>query len=415
MELCGSKKWFSGFTSLTELKISYCPKLLSSTNEKFPLPPSIQEMQIECLPTRLQPYFPENQTSLKNLVVGRSPDLQSLRLHFCTALEALEIYSCGQLAVLEGLQYLNSLRRLYIQMNPKLSGTWVRKCQGQEGSTHTLLLPRSLEILRIKALQDETVPYLMAHLPSLTQLEVCDSPNLTSLPLDSLIALKRVIISSCDSLASLDGLLSELEVSDSPNLTSLQLGSLRELKKLDVLFCKSLASLEGLQSLGSLTDLTILGCYRITPCLDLMSQRAVEFNLFPRLERIKIDDFSALTTSFCKHLTSVQHLVLLENSNVKRACLTDEQEKALQLLTSLRKLRFIHCKNLIFLPAVLHSLPSLKKLFIQDCPRISRLPEKGLPPSLEKLKIIDCSAELNEKCRMLAKRIKVKIDRGYLK
>ncbi|RCV35461.1 hypothetical protein SETIT_7G241500v2 [Setaria italica] len=336
MELCGSKEWFRGFTSLMELKISYCPKLLSSTNEKFPLPPSIQEMQIECLPTRLQPYFLENQTSLKNLVVGCSPDLHSLRLHFCTALE----------------------------MNPKLSAAWVLKCQDQEGSTHTLL-PRSLEVLRIKALQDETVPYLMARLPSLTQLE---------------------------------------------------LGFLRALKKLDVLFCKSLASLEGLQSLGSLTDLTILGCYSITPCLNFMSQQAVGFNLFPRLERIKMDDFSALTTSFCKHLTSVQHLVLLENSNsnIKRACLTDEQEKALQLLTSLRKLRFIHCKNLVHLPAVLHSLPSLKKLFVQDCPCIARLPEKGLPPSLEKLKIIDCSAELNEKCRMLAKMIKVKIDRGYV-
>ncbi|XP_039826843.1 uncharacterized protein LOC120688549 [Panicum virgatum] len=309
-----------------ELKISYCPKLLSSTNEKFPLPPSIQELQIECLPTRLQPYFPENQTSLKNMVVGPSPDLQSLRLHSFTALEVLEIYNCGQLDVLEGLPYLNSLRRLCIQMNPKLSAAWVRKCQDQEGRTH-VLLPRSLEILCIKALQDETVPYLLAHLPALVQLEVCDSPNLTSLPLDSLAALKRVIINSCDSFSFLEGLLSELEVSDSPNLTSLQLGSLRALKKLDVLFCKSLVSLEGLQSLGSLTDLTILGCYSITPCLDLMSQQAVGFNLFHRLERIKIDDFSALTTSFCKHLTSVQHLVLLEDSNIKRAYLQMNKRK----------------------------------------------------------------------------------------
>jgi hypothetical protein len=300
-------------------------------------------------------------------------------------------------------------------MNPKLCAAWVLKCQDQEGSAHTLL-PRSLEVLRIKALQDETVPYLMARLPSLTQLEVYDSPNLTSLPLGSLAALKRVLINSCDSLASLEGLFSELEVSDSPNLTSLQLGFLTALKKLDVLFCKSLASLQGLQSLGSLTDLTILGCYSMTWCLDFISQQAMGFNLFPRLERIKMDDFSALTTSFCKHLTSVQHLVLLENSNsnIKRDCLTDEQEKALQLLTSLRKLRFIHCKNLVHLPGVLHTLPSLKKLFVQDCPCISSLPQKGLPPSLEKLKIIDCSAELNENCRMLAKRINVKIDRGYV-
>ena len=91
--------------------------------------------------------------------------------------------------------------------------------------------------------------------------------------------------------------------------------------------------------------------------------------------------------------------------------LTDEQEEALQLLTSLRELNFWNCSNLVDLPAGLHSLPSLKKLLIYDCKGISRLPEKGLPPSLEQLTIVSCSEELNAHCRMLAtSKLEVTID-----
>ncbi|ONM13764.1 hypothetical protein ZEAMMB73_Zm00001d002268 [Zea mays] len=83
-------------------------------------------------------------------------------------------------------------------------------------------------------------------------------------------------------------------------------------------------------------------------------------------------------------------------------CFIDEQEKALQLLTSLQGLAILGFLNLEELPAVLHSLHSLERLDnIRGCPRISRLPETGLPPSLEALEINDCSVELQEQCRML--------------
>ncbi|CAO2143679.1 unnamed protein product, partial [Urochloa humidicola] len=65
---------------------------------------------------------------------------------------------------------------------------------------------------------------------------------------------------------------------------------------------------------------------------------------------------------------------------------------------------------LAHLPAILHSLDSLKKLKISYCPRISRLPEKGLPPSLEQLKIYESSAQLEDQCRMLpTEKLKVTI------
>jgi hypothetical protein len=91
--------------------------------------------------------------------------------------------------------------------------------------------------------------------------------------------------------------------------------------------------------------------------------------------------------------------------------LTDEQERALQLLTSLEELAFRYCDYLEELPVGLHSLPSLKRLKINCCWRISWLPESGLPPSLEELEIRGCSEELMEQCRELAtSKLKVEID-----
>jgi hypothetical protein len=120
------------------------------------------------------------------------------------------------------------------------------------------------------------------------------------------------------------------------------------------------------------------------------------------LERLRIEDPSFLTTPFCKHLTSLQCLELQDVcEDIEVAGLTCEQEAALQLLKSLQQLRF-DGYELSDLPVGLHSLPSLKRLEIFGCPSISRLPERGLPPSLEELEVYKCSEELTKQCRTLA-------------
>ncbi|CAD6262241.1 unnamed protein product [Miscanthus lutarioriparius] len=400
-----SRQGFRGFTSLTELIITGCPMLISSGNERFSVPPSVQYLCIEFLPRRLQPYFPENQSSLRFLSVRESPDLQSLRLHCCTALQEFQIQSCRQVAALEGMQYLSSLRVLSIEMNPELCASWVRRCQDvQQRSGHTRLLPPSLEKLSIRHLQDGLAPYLLAHGTFLFTLVVEDSPNLTSLQLGSLAALRNLQIQDCGSLTSLQGVLPKLEVCfcDSQNLTSLQLGALTALEDLTVYSCDWLTSLETLASLGNLADLAIYECRSIAPLLELLSRQPEGFSVFPRLERLYVDDLSALAMTFFKHLTSLRYLRVTYDSNRNSVRFTDEQEKALQLLTSLQCLAILGFLDLKELPAVLHSLHSLKRLDVRGCPRISRLPEKGLPPSLDVLEINDCSMELQEQCRMLA-------------
>jgi hypothetical protein len=70
--------------------------------------------------------------------------------------------------------------------------------------------------------------------------------------------------------------------------------------------------------------------------------------------------------------------------------LTKEQEEALQLLTSLQKLKFSIGRKLHRLPTGLHKLTNLKDLQIWWCSVIRSLP--SLPSSLQKLGIYICDA-----------------------
>ncbi|CAN6374723.1 unnamed protein product [Urochloa humidicola] len=410
MQLCGSEG-FGGFTLLTMLEITACPMLFSSADERFSLPALVEALRIRDLPKRLQLYFPAGRTFLKELEVGDSPDLQFLCLYSCTALERLDISGCCEVAVLEGLEHMNSLRYLSIEMNPKLSGTWVRKCEElEESSSHVCLLPPSVEDLRITDLQEEVVPYLLAHLPCLSKLHVSWGQNLTSLQLGSIAALQKLSIQYCASLASIQGCLSELEECwfGYLDLTSVQPGLFPALKHLQLHNCTELASL-GRHFFGDLIDLEIHSCGSIAALLEVLSRQHAEgCSILPRLERLSVDDLSVLDTSLCKHLTSLRDLKLLILQGV--TCFTDEQEMALQLLTSLQKLIFFVCRDLAHLPAILRSLHSLKKLEISYCDQISRLPEKGLPPSLEQLTIQGSSMQLEDQCRMLpTEKLKVTI------
>ncbi|KAL6843983.1 hypothetical protein ACP4OV_025656 [Aristida adscensionis] len=71
---------------------------------------------------------------------------------------------------------------------------------------------------------------------------------------------------------------------------------------------------------------------------------------------------------------------------------TEEQDEALQLLSSLQEIKFWRCAELQCLPAGLHRLPNLKRLEIAKSPAFRSLPKDSLPSSLEELEIISCGA-----------------------
>lgn len=196
------------------------------------------------------------------------------------------------------------------------------------------------------------------------------------------------------------------------SLESLQLQSCTTLEELNIWGCPSLAALEGFQFLR---HLSLFNTPILPPFLEHVSGQGYE--LCPQLEKLVIDDPCVLTTPFCKQLTSLQRLEL-RTCESEATRLTDEQARALLLITSLEELQFWKCRYLVDLPAELHRLPSLKKLEISNCNRMLWLPVKGLPPSLEELNIIchgGCSKVLAVQCRWLATRkLKVKIDGKYV-
>ncbi|KAK1685427.1 hypothetical protein QYE76_046275 [Lolium multiflorum] len=386
LEFCGGKRDFLGFTSLTELCLFGCPKLVSSlvghmgerkgdgSVEAGLLPPSLENLWISHLPENLQSFIPEGLLYLKKLSLS-SPYLKSVRLHPCIALEELKISGCKHLAVLEGLQFLSSLRGLEIKMNSELSCAWELKLQEREQSGNPIqLLPLSLEKLNIQKLTDGVQSGLLTCLPTIT----------------------------------------ELAIRESPNLTSLQVGCCRALKKLEIRNCGSLASMEGLQLCRNLTSLTVFDSPMVGSFLELVPNQQGGSEIWSGLEALEISNVSVLSVPLCKQLTSLRRLELGPQVGEQpeiMVSLTEELERALQLLTSLQELRFSMCPNLLSFPANLHSLTSLRMLYIWDCKSITRLPDMGLPPSLRSLQLYDCSEELGEHCRRAAtKKLRVTID-----
>jgi hypothetical protein len=269
----------------------------------------------------------------------------------------------------EGFSGFTSLQELYIWECPELLSSLVHKDENDDQANGTLLLPTSLEELYIGSWSQQT-------------LQPCFPPS-------DLTNLKR------------------LTVQWAPNLESLQLRSCTALEVLTITHCEQLAALQGLQSLVSLRHLAVYGCPGLGPCLESSSRQGCE--LFPRLETLRINDPFVLTPSFCNHLTSLRCLKLLS------LVLTEEQGTALVLLKSLHELEFYNWYNLVDLPAGLHLLTSLKRLELFSCRGISRLPETGLPLSLEQLEILYCSEELTNQCRALATtKLRVKIDGVWL-
>lgn len=140
--------------------------------------------------------------------------------------------------------------------------------------------------------------------------------------------------------------------------------------------------------------------------VDLFSELARRTKQLPagcfQLEKLRVDSISAVLVApaVCSHLSSTLHTLTISYDQ-RVESLTAEEEEALQLFTSLQTLDFESCPGLPSLPQGLHSLSSLYKLKVQDCPQIQSLPKMGLPSSLGRIQVEECSAELHEQVMKL--------------
>ncbi|XP_040379182.1 disease resistance protein RGA2-like [Oryza brachyantha] len=338
------------------------------------------------------------------------------------SLECLTIISCGITGKWLSLmmEHAQALQELCLVDCKNITGLSIGQEEASQPNIMSSLEASSLgypDDARTSSAQDGLLRIPLNLISSLKKISVRECSDISFIDSDEGFArfasLEELSIDVCDDLAEklLPCLLGnamhlkKLQV-EAIFLKSLQLQSCMALEELDILCCESLTALEGFQSLRSLRCLKVWECSGFVPCLEGLSRQGHQ--LFPRLERLVIDDPSILNTSFRSQLTSLTRLELSGCSNeVER--LTDEQDNGLQHLTSLEELQFSSCIYLKDLPAGLHNLPSLKKLEISECKKIVQLPNEGLPPSLEELDISYCSRELSDQCRTLANKLKVKI------
>ncbi|VAI52006.1 unnamed protein product [Triticum turgidum subsp. durum] len=284
--------------------------------------------------------------------------------------------------------------------------------------------------------------------------ELCITGELFSQVLKCFRALSQLTIKECESLELLsmeDGGLSDLEMLQS--FTGRNCGNLfcgwpkgevgwgahaikpfpTSLRELNIFLEPSMQAMGLLSNLTSLASLSLLGCEKLTMdgfnthimvnlkkltindmywgqekipvARDLLSRIARRKLMCAGsflLEEFEVDSSSTVLTSpICSHLAGTLHT--LEFSYDQRVMtFTEEQEQALQLLSSLKFLEFRDCNNLQSLPQGLRGLFSLKTLRINSCRNILCLPRKeGLPASLEKLEVISCSPDVTELAKTL--------------
>ncbi|EMS68903.1 Putative disease resistance protein RGA3 [Triticum urartu] len=398
------KSWLP---SLRKLIVCDCPRLQVHTA----LPPSatFSELSINEVST----IMAMEGSSMEKLKISGDKllcdtlDDKILAFHNLKDIKYLEILNCKSLTSIsfKGLSQLISLKSFKIvhckelfSLDDVLEQTHDNMIIANEDVLTAL---ESLDIIRC-GITGKWLSLMLRHSPTLKELYLYDCPQLKQLKIEEEGNVQPNLLpafeaSSSGSLVTLEGLRSLVKLKHLLILKSsaLGLGSLVNLKHLEILDSPALDSLTALES--------------TEPAGGISSH---SHELFPALESLAIDDLSPLNMSFCKGLTCLRSLRLVY-PDARR--LTDEQERALLLLSSLQKLGFYACKGLVHLPAGLGGLPSMKKLEIRWCKQISGLPNAGLPPSLEKLMIRYCSVELSEQCRSLAtSKLEVKIDGDYV-
>ncbi|KAM3245550.1 hypothetical protein ACQJBY_056717 [Aegilops geniculata] len=264
-------------------------------------------------------------------------------------------------------------------------------------------------------------------LPAVSQLTITECENLELLPVEDggLSDLRTLQLFKSQSCGKLFSRWPKGEVGGGAHAINPFPSSLREV---DIIWESSMQSMGLLSNLTSLTNLRLIGCKELTmdgfnPQItvnlkklvinyvykeqgnisiagDLFSEIAKSKLMHAgsfRLEELEVDSISAvLTAPICSHLATT-----LEELNFGydqwTTTLTEEQQQALQLLTSLKSLEIHWCDNLQSLPRGLRGLSSLKTITISSCWKILSLPPKeGLPTSLETLEVKFCGPELTE-------------------
>uniref|UniRef100_A0A0D3F3C1 NB-ARC domain-containing protein n=1 Tax=Oryza barthii TaxID=65489 RepID=A0A0D3F3C1_9ORYZ len=340
-------------SSLTRLAVKGCESMLFSEVEEGVIFPSVQQLEIsDCRLTRNSltkllnrfPALTEFHLKFSSFEVGEEAVLQ---LPSSNLLSYVKIWCCKNLVLPVadggGLHDLSSLQEVEIRGCGKM---FDRCSMVEAGARSNKFFPASLRELNISDELSIQSMALLTNLTSLTHLTLINCDNLTVHGFDPLItcSLKELVVYK---------------------------------KADDEIHLYSVAD-----------DLFLEVATRMTKVIPAGG------SYFQQLEKLEVDSISAVLVSPICSLLAANLRELRFRYDLWMESFTEEQEEALQLLTSLQCLKFRKCLRLQSLPEGLHCLYSLYKLNINGCPGIMSLPKDGFPASLERLRIRDCSIDL---------------------
>ncbi|KAG6779806.1 hypothetical protein POTOM_016206 [Populus tomentosa] len=364
------------FPKLSELTLINCPRLIGDLPSCLP---SLKKLHIEkCQGLVLALRAAPDLTSLASLQLIEISGLVSLHdelVQALVALEDLDLVRCHELTYLwqDGvdLDKLSCLKRLLIAECEQL----VSLVEGEEG-----ILPCNLEVLTVQHCSNlGKLANGLCSLTSLRDLTIRSCRKLecfsegAGLPL----SLKRLAISSCDSLRSLpDGMMTMVNDSDCNQCL---------LEKLSVAACPSLKWLPKGKLPKTLKSLYISWDNQESLPEGILQRDARETSR-SNLEHLTLDSLSATSFPTGEFPISLKELAIV---NCRIPSLPP-----LHFLIHLTRLTISGCNELRSLPSHMDSLKSLQHLRISDCHRLDSLPERGLPPNLTSLQIMNCKISL---------------------
>ncbi|TYI58736.1 hypothetical protein E1A91_D11G381800v1 [Gossypium mustelinum] len=337
------------FPLITRIQLEICPGLVCFAESNFP--PALKELRIgNCVNLQYLVDEKENNNKsmssntclLERLEIEKCPSLiwLSSRGDICNRLQHLEIESCSKLSRL----FLNAklpvmLKQLFIWDCPVL------ECIAQDFFETT-----DLESIGIRGAEKiKSLPRGLDKLSHLQEIKLSWCPNLVSFEESGLPTtnLRVFAIENCENFGVLPKCIN--------NFTSL-----RELK---VSYCSADISFPEEGFPANLTSLAISNAPKIYTSL-------VQWGFY--------------------RLTSLQKLKI-NGEGCSNAVSFPEEGIGMTLPPSLQSISIENFENLEFMCSKgFQYLTSLQKLRINDCPKLTSLPEKDMLLSLERLSILHC-------------------------
>ncbi|KAJ9685557.1 hypothetical protein PVL29_017554 [Vitis rotundifolia] len=244
---------------------------------------------------------------------------------------------------------------------------------------------------KFKDVMPRKIPMELQHLHSLVELCLVDCPYLIELPpvLHKLISLKRLVIKKCPSLSSV----SEMEL---PSV--LEFLEIKKCNRLESLpegmmqsnNCLRRLIVKGCSSLRSLPNVTSLEFLKIRNCGKLELPEMMH-NCYPSLITLETkNSCDSLTLFRLGSFTKLVNLLFIKCANLEAIHIPDGLHHV--DLTSLQVIAIWGCPNLVSFPQGGLPTPNLRVLWIDNCKKLKSLPQQmyTLITSLQDLRIVEC-------------------------